>query len=144
MLNTDSASARSAHRLYVHLLWPTLGRLPLIPQAVRGVVEGHLIALCRRLDAEPLCVRVLADRAHALVRFKPNHSVGRLVSHLKTGSEEALAAAGRPVRWGRGYAARTVGAGEVRRARRRIVSLRDRRLKRRRSRPVPARRTYVR
>lgn len=119
-------SARSAHRLYVHLAWPNLGRLPLVPTDLRGPAEWQLISLCRRLDVEPVCVRVFSDRAHALVRVKPSHAVGRLVRRLKVGSEEALAASGRSVRWGRAYAATTVGPAEVRDSMRRIASAPER------------------
>jgi REP element-mobilizing transposase RayT len=119
--------ARAAHRLYVHVVWPTLGRLPLIPPELRCVTEGHLITLCRRLDAEPVCVRVLVDRVHVLVRFKPTHSVAHLVARLKAGSEDAMSGFGRSVRWGRGYAASTLGGSQVRRTMRRIVTLAERR-----------------
>ena len=75
MHDFDAVPDRGAHRLYAHVVWPTLGRVPLITTPARDALERHLIAVCRRLDAEPLCVRVLPDRAHVLLRFKPGHSV---------------------------------------------------------------------
>lgn len=123
MMNGEAQRGRAAHRLYAHVVWPTLGRVPLISSDRRPLLERHLIVLCRRLDVEPLCVRVFADRAHLLLRFKPSHSLAELVARLKGGSEAALAASGHAVRWGRGYAATTVGREGVARARRRIHSL---------------------
>ncbi|MFQ5530461.1 MAG: hypothetical protein ACE5FP_08945, partial [Gemmatimonadota bacterium] len=79
----------STHRIYVHVGWPTLGRLPLMPTDLRGVVETQLITLCRRLDAEPLAVRATANRVMLLLRLKPNHTLLTLVSRLKAGSQEA-------------------------------------------------------
>jgi REP element-mobilizing transposase RayT len=125
MSDIDLVPGRAAHRLYVHVVWPTLGRIPLVSRTGRGVLERHLIVLCRRLDTEPLLIRVFSDRAHLLLRFKPGHSVASVVSRLKEGSETALGAAGHTVRWGRGYAAATIGRDDVRRAKRRILRLGD-------------------
>jgi len=104
----------STHRMYVHVGWATLGRLPLMPSDLRGAVEGQLITLCRRLDVEPIAVRATADRVMLLLRLKPNHALGTLVSHLKSGSQEALTDAGRGVHWGSGFAATSVGVEAVR------------------------------
>jgi len=119
----DAAPGRAAHRLYCHFVWPTLGRIPLISRDAAYVVERHLITLCRRLDAEPLCVRAFSDRVHLLARFKPGHSPAALVGRLKEGSEAAVQGAGHTVRWGRGYAAATVSGSEVRTIMRRIHRL---------------------
>lgn len=121
----ESQRGRAAHRLYAHVVWPTLGRIPLLSDEVRDTAERHLIDLCRRLDVEPVCVRAFADRVHLLLRFKPGHSIAALVSRLKAGSESALGSSGHAVRWGRGYAAGTVGGDEVRHAMRRIYRIDD-------------------
>lgn len=90
---------------------------------LRGQVEGQLIALCRRLDVEPVAVRATADRVRLLVRIKPNHALATLVPRLKQGSQDALTAAGRGVHWASGYAASTVSASALRRVIRRIGDL---------------------
>ncbi|MFQ5890132.1 MAG: transposase [Gemmatimonadota bacterium] len=117
---------RATHRLYAVVCWTTLGRLPLIRSAVRATMEGHLIALCRRLDVEPVSVTVLCDRVHLLVRTKPTHSIARLVGALKRGGRESLQSAGEPVRWGAGFAAISVGSREVRRVMRLLAELAER------------------
>jgi hypothetical protein len=104
----------------VQLAWNTLDRLPLIAPDARGPAEARLISLCRRLDVEPVAVRVGATGVALLARVTPSHAIGALATSLKLGSQDALAAAGRPVRWGRGYAASSVGPSEVRRRARRI------------------------
>ncbi|TDJ49965.1 MAG: hypothetical protein E2O48_00040 [Gemmatimonadetes bacterium] len=104
----------STHRIYVHVGWATLGRLPLMPSDLRGAVEVQLITLCRRLDVEPVAVRATADRVMLLLRLKPNHTLGTLVSRLKSGSQESLTDAGRGVHWGSGFAATTIGIESLR------------------------------
>ena len=126
MDSVDAAPSRAAHRLYCHFVWPTLSRIPLISRNAADVVERHLIALCRRLDAEPLCVRAFSDRVHLLARLNPGHSPAVLIGRLKEGSEAAIQDAGHTVRWGRGYAAATVSGSEVRAVMRRIHRLANR------------------
>jgi len=123
MNSIDTSPGRAAHRLYCHFVWPTLGRIPLISAEAAAVVERHAITLCRRLDAEPVCVRAFTDRLHLLLRLKPAHSPGTLVARLKAGTEGALQAAGHTVRWGRGYAVATVSGDDVRAVMRRIHRL---------------------
>ena len=138
----DGVPGRAAHRLYCHFVWPTLGRIPLVSGEAVAVVERHVITLCRRLDAEPICVRAFSDRVHLLLRLKPGHSPASIVSRLKVGTESALQASGHTIRWGRGYAAATVSGGDVRAVMRRVHRLADSPLsappvqaKRRRGRP---------
>lgn len=111
----------SVHRLYAHLAWGTLDRLPLAGPRTALVLESELIALCRRLDVEPVEVSVEADRVHLLVRFKPNQALGELVRRLKDGSADAARRRGAALRWGRGWAAATVTPGEVRELKRRLA-----------------------
>ena len=122
-ITRDDTHERAAHRIYVLLAWSTLGRLPLMSSELRGQVEGQLIALCRRLDAEPVAVRAGADRVRLLLRLTPAHAIAVLVPRLKSGSRDALVAAGRGVDWASGYAATTVGSAAVREAIRRVRRL---------------------
>lgn len=121
----DGIPGRAAHRLYCHFVWPTLGRLPLVSGEAVAVVERHVITLCRRLDAEPICVRAFSDRVHLVLRLNPGHSPAALVSRLKSGTETALQAAGHTIRWGRGYAAASISGAEVRAVKRRVHRLVD-------------------
>jgi len=121
----EGVPGRAAHRLYCHLVWPTLGRIPLLSRDATAVAERHIIALCRRLDCEPICVRAFSDRVHLLLRFKPGHSPAALAARLKSGTESTLQAAGHTVRWGRGYAAATVSGSDVRAIMRRVHRLPD-------------------
>lgn len=111
----------SSHRLYAHLAWGTLNGLPLVGPRASLTLESQLIALCRRLDVEPVEVSVEADRVHALVRFRPSQTVAGLVRRLKAGSADAARRRGASVRWGRGWAAATVAPGEVRDLKRRLA-----------------------
>lgn len=110
------------HRLYLHLAWTTLDGLPLVGPRQAPGLERQLIALCRRLDVEPVEVAAAADRVHLLVRLKPVHAVGAVAARLKRGSAEAAARRSEPIRWGRGWAAATVAPGDVRRKKRTLAA----------------------
>lgn len=110
----DSKADRSAHRMYAEVVWCTFDRLPLIAPGARTSIEAQLITLCRRLDVEPVAVRVSASRARLVLRFKPAHSIGAVVTSLKLGSQDAAVLAGRPVRWAPGFACLTLSVAEVR------------------------------
>lgn len=111
----------SVHRLYAHLAWGTLDRLPLAGPRTALLLESELISLCRRLDVEPVEVAVEADRVHVLVRHKPNQALGELVRRLKQGSSDAARRRAAALRWGRGWAAATVSPGDVRELKRRLA-----------------------
>lgn len=111
----------SAHRLYAHLAWATLGRLPLAGPRTALALESELISLCRRLDVEPVEVSVETDRVHLLVRYKPNQALGTLVRRLKDGSAAAARRRATALRWGRGWAATTLTPADVRDRKRRLA-----------------------
>lgn len=106
------------HRLYLHLAWATLNGLPLVGSRQALALEGQLVALCRRLDVEPVEVAVAVDRVHLLLRLKPVHAVAEVALRLKRGSTEAAVRRGEPVRWARGWAAATVDPDDARRMKR--------------------------
>jgi hypothetical protein len=112
---TVLSADRAAHRMYAEVVWTTFDRLPLVAPGARTSIEAQLIALCRRLDVEPVAVKVTATRARLVLRFKPSHSIGVVVTSLKLGSQDAAVLAGRPVRWAPGFACLTLSVREVRR-----------------------------
>lgn len=113
--STAQSAERASHRMYAEVVWTTFDRLPLVAPGARTSIEAQLIALCRRLDVEPVAVKVTATRARLVLRFKPSHSIGVVVTSLKLGSQDAAVLAGRPVRWAPGFACLTLSVREVRR-----------------------------
>ena len=116
-------STPSPHRLYIHLAWSTLARVPALDPTRRAAIETHVLACCRWMGAEPVEVCVLPDRVHLLVRVPATLSVRELAGRVRQDVEGFLADSGTVVRWAPGFAAVTVTPGEVRRTRKRIVGL---------------------
>lgn len=103
----------SVHRLYARLAWTTLDGLPMVSPRRVLAVESHIIALCRRLDVEPMEVRARADRLDLLVRFKPAQTLADVAAAVKAGSGEHLARRRTAIRWARGVAVATVAPDAV-------------------------------
>jgi len=87
------------------------------------VAEAHVIRQCRRSGMVPIAVTATADRIHLLVRFPPDVSVAGFVRRLKEETSASLVASGHGTLWAGGYAAASVGAGEVREIMRRLARL---------------------
>lgn len=117
------AREASVHRLYARVAWTTLDELPLVGPRDALVVESQIIALCRRLDVEPLEVRARPNRVDLLLRFKPVHLLADVAAAVKAGSGAHLERRGSPVRWARGLALATVGPEEVRSLMRKMTRL---------------------
>lgn len=113
------------HRLYVHIAWSTLARVPAIAPERRAAIETHMLSVCRRLGVEPVEARALGDRVHLLVRLPSTISVTEVASAVREDVTARLAHAGRVVRWTPGFAAVSVSPAEVRRAKKRLASLED-------------------
>lgn len=110
------------HRIYVHLAWTTLARVPALDGARRATIESHLLGVCRPLGAIPLEVVVRPDRVHLLVRIPAGLSVRDLGARTRGAAEQLLLDAGRVVRWSPEFAAVSVSPRDVRRLRRRMAT----------------------
>jgi len=70
-------------QLYLHLIWATWDRLPLISPEIEYRLFAAIEAKCRELKCEPLAVNGIEDHVHLLVRFHTSVSVAQLVKEIK-------------------------------------------------------------
>ena len=70
-------------QLYLHLVWATWDRLPLLTPTVMPQVYDCLQAECTRLRVDLLAIGGIEDHVHLLVRTPPSISVSYLVQQLK-------------------------------------------------------------
>ena len=69
--------------LYVHLVWSTWDRLPLIKPAVEKRLYGAMIKKCREVKCIPIRVGGIEDHTHLLVRLHSTAAVAKLVQEVK-------------------------------------------------------------
>jgi len=77
--------------LYVHLVWATWNRHPLITPALQPRIYAVLHRHAHELGAEILALGGMADHVHVLIRFPATITVATLVQRLKGASSHDAA-----------------------------------------------------
>ncbi len=77
-------------QLYVHLVWSTWDRLPLIDETVRQPLYAAMAEKCRSLKCEPVEIGGMEDHVHLLVRLHPTVSISQLVKEIKGSSSHLV------------------------------------------------------
>jgi REP element-mobilizing transposase RayT len=101
------------HRLYVHLVWTTRRRAPLIDARLARFLCRVLRALARKEHAYLLEIGMVQTHVHVLARVHTLTTVARLAHRLKGGSS-ALALQGKDTTsdlklvWSKGYSVQSV------------------------------------
>jgi REP element-mobilizing transposase RayT len=100
------------HRLYVHLVWTTLQRLPLVTADRARILARYLRVTARHHQARVLEVGMVTTHVHLLLQFEPSTALVKLVQALKGGSATVInreVPTQPPLRWARGYSMHTLG-----------------------------------
>ena len=101
------------HRLYLHLVWTTREREPLIDAGTARFLCRFLRAMARKERAYVLEIGMVQTHVHLLVRVHPTTSIPRLVKRLKGASSEVAAREGHGgslgrLLWSKGYSVHSV------------------------------------
>ncbi|MGH9327502.1 MAG: IS200/IS605 family transposase [Terriglobia bacterium] len=110
--------AQSLSKLYVHLIFSTRGREPLLLGELRGQMHAYLAGVLNHHDSPAIKVGGTADHLHALFRLSKNHSLAGVVEEIKTSSSRWIKTQARGLggfHWQNGYGGFSVGAGELQR-----------------------------
>jgi REP element-mobilizing transposase RayT len=106
----------SYNQLYLHCVWATWDRLPLITPDIEPQLYAALVAKCKELQCAPLAIGGISDHIHMLVRFAPTISVSRLIGGMKGSSSHAMTHAAIPgtfFKWQGTYGAFTISKRSV-------------------------------
>ena len=101
------------HRLYVHLVWTTRDREPLITSSAARFLLRFFPAIAAQERAQVLACGILTTHVHLLLRLNPATAISRLVQRLKGGSamvatREGHMSRGQFLRWAKGYTVESV------------------------------------
>src|SRR5689334_6500495 len=99
------------HRLYIHLVWTTRERLPLITHDVAEFLAINLPVIARQERGRLLEMGLVQTHIHTIVRIHPLTSITRLVQRFKGGTSTLLnrRTATTKLKWAKGYNVDTVG-----------------------------------
>jgi putative transposase len=102
--------------LFVHLIWATWNREPLLAGDVERRIYRSLEATCKELGVEVLALGGVEDHVHLVVRIPATLSVAYLVKRLKGASSHLATheiAADEYFKWQGGYAAFSAGLKQL-------------------------------
>jgi putative transposase len=101
---------RANVHVYIHYVWATWDRLPLITPEIQGKLYGAILDKCKKFGARPLALGGVEDHIHLLVRLPATLSLAELIGEVKGFSAFAITEgkAGRLFKWQGGYGAFSV------------------------------------
>lgn len=103
-------------QLYLHVIWATWDRLPLISDDIEDPLYAAIAAKCRELKCEPIAINGVEDHVHLLVRFHTTVSVANLVKEVKGSSSHLVTHVLQPgefFKWQGAYRAFTIRKSDV-------------------------------
>jgi REP element-mobilizing transposase RayT len=98
--------------LYLHGVWATWDRLPLIMPEIEADLYSSIRAKCDELKCPCLAIGGMPDHVHVLVRLHTTVAVADLLKGIKGASSHLITHVVQPggsFRWQGGYGAFTVG-----------------------------------
>jgi REP element-mobilizing transposase RayT len=107
---------QSLSQLYVHVVFSTRHRAPLIAPAVREHLHAYLAAVLKHHESPALKVGGTSDHVHVLVRLSKNISLAKLVEEIKTSSSRWIKTQGHAFvnfHWQNGYGGFSVSPNDV-------------------------------
>ena len=116
----------SRAEVYIHLVWSTWDRHPLLTERVRPRVFNCIRSECARMKADVVALGGVEDHVHVLLRVPATLSIAAIVKQIK-GSSSHLANAGEDTfKWQGGYGAFSVPRRLLARARDYVLNQEER------------------
>ena len=101
-------------QLYVHLVWATWDRAPILTAELLQVVDRSIRHECVQLGAEVVAFGGVADHVHLLARLPARLSVSNLVKQVKGATSHLITQRLRiPFKWQGGYGAFSVSKRSI-------------------------------
>jgi len=91
--------------VYVHVVFSTKDRRPLIPEERTRLVWKYLAGIAKNYGMKALAVGGMPDHVHALLSLASEISVAKAVNVLKSNSSKWMRVQSREFAWQEGYAA---------------------------------------
>ena len=108
--------SQSLSKLYVHLVFSTKHREPLLLAPVRDRVHAYLATVLKNQDSPAVKVGGTSDHVHALFRLSKNRALAEIVEEIKTSSSKWVKTQGQAFAnfyWQSGYGGFSVSPAEV-------------------------------
>lgn len=103
-------------QLYLHFVWATWDRLPLITPEIEGPLYKAVAAKANELKCDAIAIGGISDHVHMLVRFPATLAVATFAKEVKGNSSHFMTHVVKPdqfFKWQGAYGAFTVSMREV-------------------------------
>jgi len=107
---------QSLSQLYVHLIFSTKHREPMLLSPLREHLHAYLAAVFNNQDSPALKVGGMSEHVHAFFRLSKNFSLAKIVEEVKTSSSKWVKTQGSAFanfHWQSGYGGFSVSAADV-------------------------------
>ncbi len=101
---------------YIHLVFSTKYREPLIDEAIESDLYAYLGGICNQLECQPVKIGGFTDHIHILCMLSKKTALMKLVEELKSHSSKWIKTKGENYRnfyWQGGYGAFSVNPAEM-------------------------------
>jgi putative transposase len=101
----------SVTKLYIHAVWATKERYPLLNQTGRSLLIRHILYHCRAWNIQIISINGTCDHLHALIKMRGHTSVAYVIQIIKGESSwwaNEIRVFEKHLQWARGYYARSV------------------------------------
>ena len=107
---------QSLAKIYLHLVFGTKNRAPLLPDTVRGALHGYLATVLGNLGCHANLINSVEDHAHILFELARTVPVSQVVEDVKKSSSKWLKSqpgVGAGFAWQNGYGVFSVSVSNV-------------------------------
>ena len=102
--------------LFIHCIWATWDRLPLITETNERPIYRSIEAKCAELGVEVIAIGGVADHVHLLIEMPATENIAHVIKEIKGVSAHLIATELTPndfFRWQGAYAAFSVGLEDI-------------------------------
>ena len=108
--------SRNFTQLYLHCVWGTWDRLPLVTKDIEDIIYGAIAKQSSELGCTVIAIGGITDHVHLLINFPPTLTVSELIGKAKGSSCHLITHEIKPncfFKWQGGYGAFTVSRNNI-------------------------------
>ncbi|WP_017716235.1 IS200/IS605 family transposase [Kamptonema formosum] len=103
-------------QLYVHCVWATWDRLPLITPDIQKPIYQAIVGQCNQLGCTTITIGGIEEHVHLLIGFPPTLAISDIIKQIKGSTSHLITHEIKPrqfFKWQGSYGAFTVSEGAI-------------------------------
>ena len=117
---------RAKYEIYIHLIWSTKNREPLITPEIETIIHRIIQEKCRKFSLELLAIGNTIDHIHLLISINPNIKIADFVAESKGSSSYFINhESDETIYWQDGYGCFSAGRSELNRIKKYVLNQKE-------------------